>query len=65
MIAYQTASRAERVQHVSEAFLAPSQECTFQAAKAQSQAVLLLDINIVVVYLPDYISARAHYSRHS
>ena len=23
----------------------------------------LLDINIVVVYLPDYISARAHYSR--
>ena len=50
MIAYQTASRAERVQHVSEVFLAPSQECTFQAAKAQSQAVLLLDINIVVVY---------------
>ena len=23
----------------------------------------MLDINIVVVYLPDYISARAHYSR--
>ena len=24
----------------------------------------VLDTNIVVVYLPDYISARAHYSRH-
>ena len=23
----------------------------------------MLDINIVVVYLPDYISTRAHYSR--
>ena len=28
-----------------------------------SVVTLMLDINIVVVYLPDYISARAHYSR--
>ena len=49
MIAYQIASCAERVQHVGEAFLAPSQERTFQAAKAQSWAVLhLSSINITI-----------------
>lgn len=39
MTAYQTARRAERAQHVSDAFLVPSQERTFQAAKAQARAV--------------------------
>jgi len=49
MTAYQTASRTEHAQHVSEAFLAPSQERPFQAAKAQARAVLRLSsINVTI-----------------
>lgn len=57
MIAYQIASCAERVQHVSEAFLAPSQEHTFQVAKAQSWAVShLSSINITIHCLSSTLS---------
>ena len=37
---------------------------SFNATVLNVTVLILLDINIVVVYLPDYISTRAHYSRH-
>jgi len=49
MTAYQTANRAGRSQQAGEVFLAPGQERTFCAAKAQARAVSRLSsINITI-----------------